>query len=52
MRSFDEKVKESTKYATKNCDVAVTTDHWTGPSKETFSTVTMHWIDNSWQLNR
>ena len=49
---FGEKVKESTKYATNNCDVAVATDHRAGPSKETFSTITMQRIDNSWQLNR
>ena len=51
VRCFGNRVKEATKFATKNEDVVATTDHWTGPSKETFTTVTIHWIDQSWKLH-
>jgi hypothetical protein len=31
-------------------EVAWTTDHWTGPNDETYSTVTSHFINDNWTL--
>jgi len=30
--------------------VARTTDHWTSPNDETYTTVTAHYIDDDWKL--
>ena len=30
--------------------ISWTSDHWTGPNKETYSTVTGHYIDDNWNL--
>lgn len=32
-------------------EISYTTDHWTGPSDQTFSTHTAHYIDESWSWN-
>ena len=31
-------------------EVAWTTDHWTGPNDQTYSTVTAHFINSNWNL--
>ena len=50
--AFGSNVKKATNMAMRNHNISCTTDHWTGPSKETFTTVTSHWIDQSWKLQR
>jgi hypothetical protein len=42
---------EATKREIRNHKIAWTTDHWTGPDKATYTTVTAHWINNAtWTL--
>jgi hypothetical protein len=31
-------------------EISWTTDHWTGPNDETYSTVTAHYVGNDWKL--
>jgi len=42
--------EEATLKEIKDCEVAWTTDHWTGPNDESYSTVTAHYIDENWVL--
>jgi hypothetical protein len=42
---------EATKKEICNHQIAWTSDHWTGPDKVTYTTVTAHWINNTtWTL--
>jgi hypothetical protein len=42
---------EATKREIFNHHIALTTVHWTGADKATYSTVTVHWInDKAWML--
>ena len=45
-------VKKATLLGMKNNQVATTTDHWTGPSNETYTNLTSHWVDEEWNLRR
>ena len=44
-----ELAKEATKLEMKNHRGSWTTDHWTGPKNETYTTTTFHYIDN-WSM--
>jgi hypothetical protein len=42
---------EATKREVHNHSIAWTSDHWTGADKATYTTVTVHWIDDkAWSL--
>jgi hypothetical protein len=41
-------VEEATQIKIKGQEVAWTTDHWTGPNDQTYSTVTAHFISANW----
>jgi hypothetical protein len=42
---------EATKREVHNHNIAWTTDHWAGADKATYTTVTVHWIDEkAWNL--
>ena len=34
----------------KGRPISWTTDHWTGPNDQSYSTVTAHYIDNDWEM--
>jgi hypothetical protein len=40
--------KEATQIEMEGQEVAWTTDHWTGPNDQTYSTVNMHFINANW----
>jgi hypothetical protein len=40
--------KEATRINMEGQEVAWTTDHWTGPNDQTYSTVTAHFINTNW----
>jgi hypothetical protein len=42
--------KGALELALKNQHVAWTSDHWTGPNDETYTTTTGHYIDNQWVI--
>ena len=42
--------EEATLEEIKNREVSWTTDHWTGPNDESYSTVTAHYINKNWVL--
>jgi hypothetical protein len=31
-------------------EMSWTTDHWSGPNDQTYSTLTSHWIDELWEM--
>jgi hypothetical protein len=40
--------KEATQIEMEGQEVVWTTDHWTGPNHQTYSTVTAHFINTNW----
>eukprot|EP00956_Cyclotella_meneghiniana_P041904 scaffold244197_cov36-Cyclotella_meneghiniana.AAC.2 len=42
--------KKATEIEMMDRELSYTTDHWTGPNDETYSTLTAHWIDELWAL--
>jgi hypothetical protein len=42
--------RQATKIEINRHKCAFTTDHWTGPNNETYTTLTGHYIDNDWSL--
>jgi len=43
--------KKATKLELQNYQCAFTTDHWTGPSDETYTTLTGHYINQGWEYH-
>jgi len=43
--------KKATKFELQNYQCAFTTDHWTGPSGETYTTLTGHYINEDWEYH-
>ena len=43
--------KQATKEELKKYQLSFTTDHWTGPNDETYTTLTCHYISEEWEYH-
>jgi len=43
--------KKATRLELQNYQCAITTDHWTGPNDETYTTLTCHYINEEWEYH-
>lgn len=42
--------KDATEVEMTDRELSWTTDHWTGPNNQTYSTLTAHWISELWEM--